>query len=68
MIDEEEKFDNVIFTDESTFQVDYNVWRAYQRIGEPRILRQRPKHPAKFMSGEEYQEEVQPNLHFLSRT
>lgn len=47
MVEEEEKFDNVIFTDESTFQVEYYVRRAYRRLGEPRILRQKPKHPAK---------------------
>ena len=47
MIKENEQFDNVIFTDESSFQVEYHAKKAYRRIGEPRILRQRPKHPAK---------------------
>ena len=47
MIKENEQFDDVIFTDESSFQVEYNAKKAYRRIGEPRILRQRPKHPAK---------------------
>ena len=47
MIQESETFDDVIFTDESTFQVEYHARKAYRRIGEPRILRQRPKHPAK---------------------
>ena len=47
MIADGEKFDDVIFTDESTFQVEYHARRAYRRLGEPRILRQKPKHPAK---------------------
>lgn len=47
MIEDGEQFDDVIFTDESTFQVEYHARRAYRRIGEPRILRQKPKHPAK---------------------
>ena len=47
MIEEEEQFDNVVFTDESTFQVEYHARRAYRRVGEPRILRPKPKHPAK---------------------
>lgn len=47
MITDGEQFNDVIFTDESTCQVEYHARRAYRRIGEPRILRQRPKHPAK---------------------
>ena len=34
------KIDNVIFTDESTFQVENHARSAYRRIGEPRILHQ----------------------------
>ena len=47
MIVEKEMFDDVIFTDESSFQVEYHSRRAYRRIGEPRILRPKPKHSAK---------------------
>ncbi len=47
MIDDHEQFDDVIFTDESSFQVDYHARRAYRRLGEPRILWQKPKHSAK---------------------
>lgn len=47
MIASKETFDNVIFSDESSFQVEYHARKAYRRIGEPRILRQKPKHPAK---------------------
>lgn len=47
LIEDEENFDDVIFTDESTFQVEYHARRAYRRVGEPRLLRPRPKHPAK---------------------
>ena len=46
MIAEKEMFD-VIFTDESSFHVEYHSRRAYRRICEPRILRPEPKHPAK---------------------
>lgn len=48
MLEDHEQFDNVIFTDESTFLVEYHARKAYRRIGEPpRILRQKPKHPAR---------------------
>ena len=47
MISENEQFGDVIFTDESTFKVEYHARRAYHRIGEPRILQQRPEYPAK---------------------
>ena len=47
MISDNEQFDDVVFTDESTFQVEYHARKAYRRIGEPRILHQKPKHPAK---------------------
>ena len=32
MTKKEEQFDNVLFTDESTFQVDYHSRRAYRRV------------------------------------
>ena len=48
MMTENERFDDVVFTDESTFQVEYHAKRAYRRrLGEPRLLRPKPKHPAK---------------------
>ena len=40
MIQESKSFDNVIFTNESTFQVEYHARKAYRQIGEQRILRQ----------------------------
>ena len=47
MLKNSEQFDDVIFTDEFIFQVDYHARRAYRRVGEPRVLRPKPKHPAK---------------------
>ena len=47
MIADKEEFDDVIFTDESTFQVEHYHRRAYRWLGEPRQLRPRLKHPAK---------------------
>ncbi len=47
MLTDKEQFDDVIFTDESSFQVEYHARRAYRRLGEPRLLRSKPKHPAK---------------------
>ena len=46
MLKEEESF-NVIFKPESTFQVEYHRTKCYRRIVQPRILKSRPKHPAK---------------------
>ena len=46
MITENEQFDDIVFTKESMFQVEYHARRAYKRLGEPR-LRPKPKHPAK---------------------
>ena len=47
MIADKEEFDDVIFTDELTFQVEHYLRRAYRWLGEPRQLRPQPKHPAK---------------------
>ena len=47
MLAEKETFDDVIFTDESTFEVEYHSTKSYRRVGQPRILKSRPKHPAK---------------------
>ena len=38
LITDNEMFEDVIFTDESSFQVEHHKSRAYRRIGEPRIL------------------------------
>lgn len=47
MLEQNETFDDVIFTDETTFEVDFHCTKSFRRIGQPRILKQRPKHPAK---------------------
>ena len=47
MITKNERFEDVIVTDKSTFQVEHHKSRAYRRIEKPRILQRRPKHPAK---------------------
>ena len=42
-----ENFSNVIFTDECTVQLDHHGRLCFRRKNEPRVLKQRPKHPAK---------------------
>ena len=42
-----ENFSNVIFTDECTVQLDHHGRLCFKRKNEPRVLKQRPKHPAK---------------------
>ena len=44
MLATKENFDDVIFTDESTFEVEYHSTKCYRRIGQPRILKSWPKH------------------------
>ena len=39
MMTEHERFYDVVFTNESTFQVEYHARSAYRRLGEPRLLR-----------------------------
>ena len=46
-IDNKEDFENVIFTDECTVQLDHHGWLSFRKEKEPRALKQRPKHPAK---------------------
>ena len=46
-IDNNERFHNVIFTDECTVQLDHHGRLCFRKEKEARILKQRPKHPAK---------------------
>ena len=45
MISENERFDDVIFTDESSVMLKAHRKRCYRRMDEPRKLKPRPKHP-----------------------
>ena len=50
---EYERFDDVVFMNESMFQVEYHARRAYRRLREPRLLRPNRKHLTKVhVSGE----------------
>ena len=42
-----EQFDNVLFTDESTIQLDQHSRLCFRRHLQPRVLKQRAKHPIK---------------------
>ena len=46
-IDMKEKFDNVIFTDECTVQLNHLGRLCFRKERQPRKLKQRPKHPSK---------------------
>ena len=46
-IDMKEKFDNVIFTDECTVQLDHHGRLCFRKELQPRKLKQKPKHPSK---------------------
>ena len=46
-IDNNEKFENVLFTDECTVQLDHHGRLCFRQEGEPRVLKPRPKHPTK---------------------
>ena len=46
-IKQKEQFDDVIFTDECTVQLDHHGRLCFRKEKEPRALKQRPKHPAK---------------------
>lgn len=46
-IDMKEKFEDVVFTDECTVQLDHHGRLCFRKVGESRALKQRPKHPAK---------------------
>lgn len=47
MIAEQELFEDVIFSDESTIQLETHRKRCYRRKNQPRKLKPRPKHPPK---------------------
>lgn len=42
-----ENFDDVIFSDESSFEAQRSASRTYYKKGEPVQLRPKPKHPVK---------------------
>ena len=46
-LDNNEQFENVIFTDECTVQLDHHGRLCFRKEKECRVLKQRPKHPAK---------------------
>jgi len=46
-LDKNEKFENVIFTDECTVQLDHHGRLCFRKEKEQRLLKQRPKHAAK---------------------
>ena len=58
-ITNKEDFKNVIFTDECTVQLEYHNKICKK---QPRLLKQKPKHPAKVHIWEESQLKVQPRL------
>ena len=43
-----EEFSDVIFTDECTIQLEQHSRICFRKILQPRILKQRAKHPIKF--------------------
>ena len=47
MVQTNEQFEDVIFTDESSVQLDSHRKRCYRKRSEPRKLKARPKHPLK---------------------
>ena len=49
-----EKFDDVIFTDECSVQIDVHRRKCYRKKKQPRKLKPQPKHPPKFMYGVEF--------------
>ena len=46
-LNDEEQFENVLFTDECTVQLDHHSRLCFKKQKQPRVLKQRPKHPAK---------------------
>lgn len=46
-LDNKERFENVVFTDECTVQLDHHGRLCFRKQKQPRALKQRPKHPAK---------------------
>ena len=58
-------FDNVIWSDESSVQLQGHSQRCYRKRGQPKKLKPKPKHHLKYMFGEAYHAEEQPHLFFL---
>ena len=46
-VDKKEQFDNVIFSDESSVQIEHHSRRCYHKKGQPRKLKPKPKHSLK---------------------
>ena len=46
-IEMKEEFEDVIFTDECTVQLDHHGRLCFRKESQPRRLKQRPKHPSK---------------------
>ena len=46
-LDNDEQFENIVFTDECTVQLDHHGRLCFRKEKAPRILKQRAKHPAK---------------------
>ena len=46
-LDNKETFDDVIFTDECSVQLEQHGKLCFRKEKEPRVLKQRPKHPVK---------------------
>ena len=44
MLENKETFDNVIFSDESSVQLDHHGWLCFRKIGQARKLKPKPKH------------------------
>ena len=47
MIEDQEQFENVIFSDECSVMLETHRKKCYRRRGDPRKLKPRPKHPIK---------------------
>ena len=47
MVDTNEQFEDVVFTDESSIQLETHRKRCYRKKNTPRKLKPRPKHPLK---------------------
>lgn len=47
MLNDKETFHDIIWTDESSVQIDTHSRKCYRKKKEPRKLKPRPKHPAK---------------------
>ena len=46
-VDNKERFENVVFTDKCTVQLDHHGQLCFHKHKQPRALKQRPKYPAK---------------------